>query len=118
LHIRRQQRQLDSLDGVIDNASVTFSCPPDQFDRVYKFTPLVPLSNMVGVSPCVFESVGVPAVECEIYRRDDEGIVHFPCTSHNAIKHAEPNYMIAASVSRRRIVTSTRLIIAVCSHAT
>jgi hypothetical protein len=61
LHIWQRQTELDSRDGAIDKASVTFVCLPDQLRRVYKFTRFVAsLSNVIGVSPFVFESLGVP----------------------------------------------------------
>jgi hypothetical protein len=88
LHIRRMQMQLPSLDGALDKALVIFICLPDQFDCVYEFTRLVLLSNVVSVSPSVFESLGVPVGECAIYRHDDERTVHFPCTSHTQCDQA------------------------------
>jgi hypothetical protein len=106
LHIRSRQMQLDSLDGAIDKAPVSFICLPHQFRCVYKLIALVALSNVVGVSLSVFKFLGVPRGECAVYQRDDEEIVHFRCTWRNAIKHAKPSYMIADSVSRRRIVKS------------
>jgi hypothetical protein len=118
LHIRRQQMQLDLLDGVIDKDQITFIFFSNQLRRLYKFTRLVPLSNVVGVSPSVFESLGVPAGECAVSRRDNEETVYFRCRSHNAIKHAKPSHMIADSVSRRRIVKSKLPIVAFCSRAT
>jgi hypothetical protein len=117
LHIRPRQMQLDPRDTAIDKGAVTFICLPDQLRRVYKFTPLMPLPNVVGVSPSVFESLGVPAGECAVYWRDGEETIHFQCTSRNAIKHMKPSYMIAESVSRRCIVKSKLPVLAFSSRA-
>jgi hypothetical protein len=96
---------------------VTFICFPDQLRRVYKFTRLVSLSNVVGVSSSVFKSLGIPAGECAVYRRGDEETDRFQCTSRNAIKHSKPSYIIADSISRRRIVKSKLLVLLFYSRA-
>jgi hypothetical protein len=101
------------LDGHIDKAPVAFICRPDQLRRASKFTQFiafVPLSNVVRVSPSVFDPLDV------VYQRDDKETVSFRSSSRNAIKHAMPSYMIADSISRRRVVKSKRLSVAFYSR--